>query len=283
MSRIPISIMILTLNEEDNIEACLESVSNFDEAVVFDSFSADQTTQRAEAKGARVVQRKFDNWSAHQNWAMDNIGFQAPVGVLSRRRRTHDARARRPRSPRSLVPTLQTDPTSRRTTVGRKNYFLGKWIKHAMPPGTIMRFFQPPHIRFERLVNPTPVVDGSIGYLTHMFEHYNFSKGLAEWFAKHNNYSSMEAVEGMKVVKEVGRPWGKVFTRDRAERRQVLKQISFSLPMRANLKFLYFYFVQRGFLDGRAGYLYCKLQATYELMIDMKMKELKRREQGLEV
>ncbi|MEM7625324.1 MAG: glycosyltransferase family 2 protein [Planctomycetota bacterium] len=278
MANIPISIMILTLNEEDNIEACLDSVSDFDEAVVFDSFSSDQTTQRAEAKGARVVQRKFDNWSAHQNWAMENIDFKNPwVFYL-------DADERMTPELQAEVKAIAEGETEHRAYYcGRKNYFMGKWIRHAMPPGTIMRFFQPPHIRFERLVNPTPVVDGSIGYLTHMFEHYNFSKGLAEWFAKHNNYSSMEAVEGMKVVNEVGRPWGKVFTRDRAERRQALKQISFSLPMRANLKFLYFYFVQRGFLDGRAGYLYCKLQATYELMIDMKMKELKRKEKGLAV
>lgn len=278
MAKTLISIMILTLNEEENIEPCLKAVANFGEIIVLDSYSSDQTVQLAAAKGATVVQRKFDNWSAHQNWAMENIDFKYPwVFYLDADERMT------PELEAELRAIADGDTEYRAYYCGRKNFFMGKWIRHAMPPSAIMRFFQPPYIRFERLVNPTPVVDGSIGYLTHMFEHYNFSKGLAEWFAKHNNYSSMEAVEGLKIVQEVGRPWGKLFTRDRVERRKALKQISFSLPMRANLKFVYFYFVQMGFLDGRAGYLYCRLQATYELMIDMKMKELKRKQKGLAV
>ena len=73
-----ISILILTLNEETNIGACLDSVSGFDDIVVLDSLSKDATKQIAVAKGARVVERPFDNWAAHQNWAMANIEFRNP-------------------------------------------------------------------------------------------------------------------------------------------------------------------------------------------------------------
>jgi hypothetical protein len=165
---------------------------------------------------------------------------------------------------------------------GRKNFFLGKWIRHAMPPGMIMRFFKPGRIRFERLVNPVPVIDGPHGYLRHYFEHYNFSKGLTEWFDKHKKYSLFEAMEGMKLrARPVG--LGALFSRDRFECRRALKELSFRMPLRPLVKFLYMYVLKRGFLDGRAGYTYCKLQAMYEYMIVVKMRELARKERGLPV
>ena len=157
---------------------------------------------------------------------------------------------------------------------------MGKWIRHAMPPGMIMRFFKPTKIKFERLVNPVPVIDGPHGYLSNYFEHYNFSKGLTEWFDKHNKYSLLEAMEGMKLrAKPVG--FSAIFSGDRFDRRRALKELSFKLPMRTAIKFCYLYFLQRGFLDGRAGFTYCKLQSIYEYMIVVKMRELARRERGL--
>jgi glycosyltransferase involved in cell wall biosynthesis len=79
-----ISILILTLNEETNIGACLDALgaagdfAGFDDIVVFDSLSKDKTVEIARAKGARIVERPFDNWAAHQNWAMGNIDFKNP-------------------------------------------------------------------------------------------------------------------------------------------------------------------------------------------------------------
>jgi len=273
-----ISILILTLNEETNIGACLDALAGFDDVVVFDSLSKDRTKEIALAKGARVVERPFDNWAAHQNWAMDNIEFRNPwVFYL-------DADERMTPELREEILAIARDQSRAEVAYycGRKNYFLGKWIRHAMPPGMIMRFFKPGKIRFERLVNPVPVIDGPHGYLRHYFEHYNFSKGLTEWFDKHNKYSLFEAMEGMKLrAKPVG--LGALFSRDRFERRRALKELSFRMPLRPLVKFLYMYVLKRGFLDGRAGYTYCKLQAMYEYMIVVKMRELARKERGLPV
>ncbi|MEY5032225.1 MAG: hypothetical protein RL354_1256 [Planctomycetota bacterium] len=273
-----ISILILTLNEETNIGACLDALAGFDDIVVFDSLSKDRTKEIALAKGARVVERPFDNWAAHQNWAMDNIPFRNPwVFYL-------DADERMTPELREEILAIARDQSRAEVAYycGRKNYFLGKWIRHAMPPGMIMRFFKPGRIRFERLVNPVPVIDGPHGYLRHYFEHYNFSKGLTEWFDKHNKYSLFEAMEGMKLrERPVG--LGALFSRDRFERRRALKELSFRMPLRPLVKFLYMYVLKRGFLDGRAGYTYCKLQSMYEYMIVVKMRELARKERGLPV
>ncbi|MFN5495296.1 MAG: glycosyltransferase family 2 protein [bacterium] len=273
-----ISILILTLNEETNIGACLDSLAGFDDIVVFDSVSKDKTVEIAVAKGARIVERPFDNWAAHQNWAMDNIDFKHGwVFYL-------DADERMTPELRDEILAIARDSARPEVAYycGRKNFFLGKWIRHAMPPGMIMRFFKPKKIRFERLVNPVPVIDGPHGYLRHFFEHYNFSKGLTEWFDKHNKYSLFEAMEGMKLrEKPVG--LGALFSGDRFERRRALKELSFRMPLRPLVKFLYMYVLKLGFLDGRAGYTYCKLQSMYEYMIVVKMRELARKERGLPV
>lgn len=275
-----VSILILTLNEEGNLPDCLQSVNWSDDIVVLDSFSSDGTVKTAEEIGVRVVQRKFDNWAAHQNWAMRNIPFKhewvfyldADERMTSELKEEVLAIARNPQEPHVAY------------YCGRRNFFLGRWIRHAMPPGNIMRFFRPSKIRFERLVNPTSVTDGSYGYLMHYFDHYNFSKGLTEWFDKHNKYSLLEAIEGMKIVSS-DLPWlsASILSLDAPQRRRVLKNWSLHMPFRPVLKFTYLYFIHRGFLDGRPGFIYCILQSIYEYMIVIKMRELGRREKGLPV
>lgn len=273
----PVSILVLTLNEELNIGTCLDSVAGFDDVVVLDSLSSDSTRDIAASRGARVVERRFDNWAAHQNWAMENIHFRHPwVFYL-------DADERMTPALRAEIASIASDGSRAEVAFycGRRNYFMGKWIRHAMPPGMLMRFFRPSRVRFERLVNPVPVIDGPHGYLKNLFDHYNFSKGLTEWFDKHNNYSLFEAMEGMKL-RTLGRSGcASLFSSDRFERRRALKELSFRMPMRPLCKFLWMYFLKLGFLDGRAGYSYCRLQAMYEYMIVVKMRELARNQRGL--
>lgn len=62
-----LSVLILTLNEQENLPECLASVKWYDDIMVLDSFSTDRTIDIAENHGARVIQRKFDNWVFHQN------------------------------------------------------------------------------------------------------------------------------------------------------------------------------------------------------------------------
>ena len=272
----PVSILILTLNETANIGECLASVEGFDDVTVLDSGSSDGTQAAARARGASVIERPFDNWASHQNWAMANVPFRHPwVFYL-------DADERMTPGLRAEIMAIAEDAARPEVAYycGRRNWFMGRWIRHAMPPGMIMRFFRPERVRFERLVNPVPVIDGPHGYLKNLFEHHNFSKGLSEWIAKHNTYSQFEAMEGMKVLDSPA-VLGGLFASDRFARRLALKELSFRMPFRPTLKFLWMYVLKRGFLDGRAGYVYCRLQAIYECMIVLKMREIQRHRRGL--
>jgi glycosyltransferase involved in cell wall biosynthesis len=271
-----ISVLILTLNEEENLPACLESVNWSDEVTVLDSYSTDRTLEIAEQAGARVVRRRFDNWATHQNWAMETIQYKNDwVFYL-------DADERMTSELHLEIEAIATDPNERRVAFycGRKNFFMQRWIRHCYPPGMIMRFFRPPKVRFERLVNPTPIIHGPHGYLKNYFIHYNFSKGLSEWIEKHNRYSQLEAEEGTKLLKGMASQSPLLWSSDRASRRKALKILSFRLPFRPLLKFLYLFVYKRGLLDGYPGYVYCRLQTMYEYLIVLKMKEIQLRAKG---
>jgi glycosyltransferase involved in cell wall biosynthesis len=277
---VKISIFIQTLNEEQNLPGLLESVSWADDIVVLDSLSTDRTREISEAAGARWFERAYDGRGNHQNWAMENIEFKHRwVFYL-------DADERMTPELRAEIEEIASDWESGKRSIenndpvayygGRKNIYKGKWLKHAMPPGNIMRFFQPPLIRFARDANPVPVVEGEVGYLREHFIHYNFSKGIREWIERHNRYSTYEANETMKALAENPVRLGNLFSSDRNTRRLELKNISFRMPCRPLLKFVFMYVIGLGFLDGRAGWTYCRLQAMYEYMIVLKVRELKR-------
>ncbi|HKT73909.1 MAG TPA: glycosyltransferase family 2 protein [Steroidobacteraceae bacterium] len=277
----PVSVLILTLNEESNIDACIDSVSWSDDVVVLDSLSADATCRIAEARSARVVKRRFDNWSAHQNWAVSHIEFRNPWVLYL------DADERCPLDLQQevLKRAVATAPDAA-FRIRRKDFFMGRWLKHAqLYPSWFVRLFRPDRIRYERLVNPVAMVDGTIGDLRAHLIHYPFSHGVSHWIERHNRYSDMEAIEAAKV--HAGLQGHAVdaslWSRDPNMRRRALKDLFFRLPARPLVKFLYYYAWRRGFLDGRAGLTYATLQAIYEYMITCKGVELDRRRRGLPV
>ena len=272
-----VSVMIMTLNEEQNLPGALESLKWCDDVVVFDSYSIDRTTEIAQQYGARVVQRKFDSFGPHQTWGLKEIEYKHRwVFMLDADERMTDPLREELESIaakwESGEHTEDKDPVA--YYCGRRNFFRGRWIKHAMPPGNNMRFFQPPLIRFEREVHQVPVVTGSIGYMKGMFDHYNFSKGIGEWFDRHNRYATMESHETIRAIKENPVKLTNLFSKDRNVRRLEMKNISFRLPFRPFIKFLYMYILKLGFLDARAGLTYCTIQAIYEYMIVLKVREL---------
>lgn len=272
-----ISILILTLNEEINIADCIDAVSWSDDIVVFDSLSKDNSAAIATSKGARVIQRPFDDWSSHQNWAVQNIQFKHPWVLYL------DADER---CPPELAEELQMLASTYSYHVAyrirRKDFFMGVWLKHAqLYPTWLIRFFQPQKIRYERLVNPVANVDGSVGEAQAHIFHYPFSHGVTHWIARHNNYSDMEAKEWINSRKLNPFLLKPFLSTDPNARRKALKELFFRLPARPVIKFVYYYLVRRGFLDGKAGLAYSVLQAFYEYMIHLKVLEIQRRASGL--
>jgi len=262
------SLVILTLNEEKALPACLASVSRCEDIVVLDSGSTDQTQVLAKAAGARVFFRPFDSFAGQRNHAQKAIGFRFPW-VLHL-----DADER-------LTPELDEEC---RGVVGRSDLdgfriaprmvFEGRWIPHCTDfPAYQARFVRAPQFEFvqaghgQRESPAMRMENMSQGYL-HDLSIY----GEGAWIAKHKKYAKEEAHALLSATG--GANLGELISRNPIARRRALKRLSFKLPFRSSLRFAYQYGLRLGFLDGRQGLRYCRLLARYEFISD-EIKRLK--------
>ncbi|MEI7946284.1 MAG: glycosyltransferase family 2 protein [bacterium] len=276
-----ISVLILTLNEELNLPACLESVRWSDDIVVLDDGSTDRTIEIAESFGARVIRHSAGGERAQREYSIRSIPFRyswvynpdADEVTLDLQR---DEMLR-------VVSDSSREEVAYR--VRFRNMFMGGWLKHSsLYPTWVVRLFKPDKISFERDINLTYVIDGKCGFLANDFYHYSFNNGLSAWFEKHNRYSELEAKEAVKMLGDGIVDWkGLIVINDPARHRKALKNFAWLLPCRPMFVFIYLYVVRMGFLDGLAGLRYCRMRAIYEYMIDLKIMELRRREKGLPV
>lgn len=266
-----ISVLILTLNEERNLQRCLDAVSWCDDIVVFDSFSTDETIKIAKANGVRVIQRKFDDELTHRTASLQ-VGFKHPWVF------NPDADEIAPADLCEEMLKVAAD-SSRSEVAYRmrfKNMFMGKWLKHSsLYPTWIVRLFRPEKLSFERTINLRYCVDGPEGWLQSHLLHYSFNNGIEAWFDKHNRYSHGEALETLASLDRGPVVWSKLWSRNPVERRQALKDASFRVPCRPTFRFFYMYLWSLGCLDGFEGFIFCKLMATYEFMITLKIREMR--------
>jgi glycosyltransferase involved in cell wall biosynthesis len=270
---LPIAVLILTKNEQQDLPACLESVRWCDDIHVLDSLSTDDTVVIAQSFGAHVVARAFDGYASQRNFGLHNIAYRHPWVLIL------DADERIPSSLldhfEKFIATAGADVAAVR--IRRRDFWWDTWLKHAQLSPYFLRLVRPERVRYEREVNEVLIVDGATRDLDGYFDHYPFSKGLDHWIAKHNTYSRIEAelIVGGGLPKPSWRI--AVFGRDFNERRKHQKGILYALPGRPFIKLTYMILFRRAFLDGWAGVRYSILQAVYEYFIVVKTKELKQR------
>lgn len=273
----PPSVLILTKNEDVNIEACLETLTWSDDIVVFDSYSSDKTVELAKKfPNVRVIQRKFDTWSRHSNWALDHIPWTHRWVYYS----DADERVTPELRDEIIRVSNQADQPHTAFRLRYKNMFMDRWIRRGgLYPVWIIRLFLHDKVRYEdREVNAHPVVDGSLGDLNEHFIHYSFNKGLLPWFTKHNSYSDMESREAVRII-EQGMFWSRVrqlFSNAKGARRRGLKDLSFYIRARFFVRFLYMYVFRLAFLDMKAGFHYAVMISLYEYWIELKIQEQRR-------
>jgi len=268
---LPVSVLILTKNEEQNLPGCLQSVSWADEIHVYDSFSEDATIAIARDHGALITQRVFDNWAEHQNWGLRNIAFKHPwVFYLDADERVTTALVQ------GIAQAIEKPDSYVAFQILRRDFFQGCALTHVQTSPYYQRLFRPEKMRYERLVNPVSLPDGPVGKVEGFLNHFPFSKGISQWLERHNSYSSFEARQIMNNrLSHSGFSLKKaVSSSDFHEKRFHQKEIFYRLPARPLVKFCLLYFLKRGFLDGKGGLTYAVLQSIYEYMIVLKTREL---------
>lgn len=266
-----ISVVILTLNEADNLPRCLESIRWCDDVLIMDSGSTDDTTAIAVAAGARVLTRRFDTFANQRNHAMEHGALRHPW-VLHL-----DADEVVSPELRDELQALAAGANAGQPVyrVPSKLIFMGRWLRYSgMYPAFQVRFGQREHLRFvdhghgQRESLPPE----QVGTVSAPFDHYNFSKGINDWFARHLRYARAEAEQALAERREPLR-WGDLLGSDATERRRALKRLANRMPFRPALRFVYAYVVRRGFLDGLAGFRYARMLGIYQYFIDLNMLE----------
>jgi glycosyltransferase involved in cell wall biosynthesis len=268
----PISVLILTKNEQRDLPAALASVAWSDDIHVFDSHSTDATVEIARAAGAQVHSRVFDDYATHRNAAFA-LEFKHPWVFLL----DADERPTAELSAEMQRVVAEAPANTAGFRLRRRDFLFGTWLKHAQISPYYIRLVRPERAKYTRAINEVLEVDGPIAELIHPLDHFPFSKGIAHWVAKHNTYSTMEA-ELIFHQQDMQNPSLRAALRDPDfhTRRRHQKALFYRMPGRPLIKWCYMMFVRGAILDGAAGIAYATLQSIYEYMIVLKTKELRR-------
>lgn len=231
--KIPVSVAIITKNEKRNITNALNSVRDFDDIVVVDSFSTDGTVEICRNYTDRIYQHEWIGFSSQKQKAVD-YAKNAWVMILD--------------ADELVTPELKHEMMSEIAAgnnvgfyVPRKSFFLGRWIRHSgwWPDYTLRIFRKDSGYVEPREVHEKVVVKGSAAYLKNPLIH-NAYVTLNDYIRKMDLYSGL-AAEAM--FRQKGLP------------------SSLSIIINPVAVFVKMYILRQGFRDGRHGFILAVLYA----------------------
>jgi glycosyltransferase involved in cell wall biosynthesis len=180
-----VTAIILTRNEARHIIACIDSLRWADRVVVFDSYSEDETTALAEAAGAKVYRRRFDNYAAQRNAALDAVRTDWVFFVDADERGTPALAAE--------IRRVIAERPEAGWYVPRHNMIFGRLTLGAgWYPDYQFRLLRLGQARYTRPVHEIAEVDGAVGYLENPLIHYNY-RDSAQFHAKQRFYVEHDA------------------------------------------------------------------------------------------
>lgn len=248
-SELPISAVIITCNEESRLAACLASVSFANEIVVVDSGSSDRTLEIALQYGARIFRQEWLGFGRQKQYAVTCASHDW-VLCLDADERVSDAL-------RASIENAMENPAYGAYRFARCNRFMGRWLKHGEGyPDWSLRLFHRAHSRWsEDDIHEKVLVDTSVGTLRGDLMHES-EESLAAYLDKQNRYTTLQAQTLHGQGKRAG-----------------IGQLLVS-PL---LRFVKFYLVRRGFLDGVPGLVHIAIGCFNSFAKYAKLMELNKR------
>ncbi|MBI1883152.1 MAG: glycosyltransferase family 2 protein [Chlamydiae bacterium] len=281
-SCLPITAILLTYNEEANIEKCMQSICDWvGEIFLVDSGSTDRTLEIAKKYQARVVYHSFETHTRQWSWALENLPCQYEwVFCL-------DADQRVTADLRGELRSLFTQNSKKLKSVDgfyikRRQIFRGRWIRYGgFYPKYLLKLFRRDKVILDvqDLGQHHFYVHGVVGKLKNDIVEDNQKEGdIAFWIQKHNQYAILQASE--EFSRRLNHhPWPispKLF--GYPDQRMVwLRRYWYRLPLfiRPFIYFIYRYFLRLGFLDGKQGFIFHFLHGLwYPLLIDIHLDKL---------
>ncbi len=249
-SEVPLSVAIITKDEADNLAGCLQSVDFAGQIVVVDGGSSDDTAAIAASFGCEVFQEEWRGFGPQKQLAVDRCRH-AWVLIL-------DADERLPRETAEAIKEIVCNsPIAAGYSFPRKNYFQGRWIRHAgWWPDRVVRLFRKERGRLSTaLVHEGLEIDGRVIPLVLPLEHFTESR-LGAVLKKIDHYSTLGAQEAFLSGKKAT-VWG--------------------AACRACLTFFQGYILRLGFLDGPQGFTLAITDAVNKFFKYAKLAELHKR------
>jgi len=277
-TKLPITAIIMTYNEERNLPACLESVKEYiDDIIIVDSFSNDRTEEIAREYTDKFYQNKFVNQSKQFMWSIRNIDIKNEWILRL------DADERWTKEGFDELRAIIEEDSADGVYVKMKIFFMGRFIKHgAFYPNYFLRVYKRSKGAMEdRWMDEHIKVNGKVVHsnIDVIESNYDRQENIALWTDKHNGYSTREAVEFLiakhKIhdIDTVANLFG-----NKTERKRWLKEnIYFRTPLfiRPFAYFIYRYFFKLGFLDGKEGFIFHTLHAFwYRFLVDTKVYQI---------
>lgn len=272
--KVPISVIILTYNEEEDIEASFKSVYDWaDEIFIVDSYSTDKTLEIAKKYTDKILQHEFEDYGKQRNWAQENIQTENEwVFHLDAGEKVT------PELVDELKKVFENLTDEAGFLLPRRAVFMGKWIKHGGHyPSYHLRVFKKNLGGCEnRLYDQAFYVTGRVKTLKGDIVD-TMASDLDRWILRHNKWSNLEALEILGLMNSnpiKGNIKGSPIEQKRWLREQYYKIPLFLGPF---LYFFYRYFLKLGFLDGKEGLIFHFLQGFwYRFLVDAKVYEMKK-------
>lgn len=275
-----LSAIILTFNEEKNIEACLKSISLLNaEIFIVDSGSTDDTLNICRKYTENIVHNPWHNYGNQRNWALKNLPITTPwvINIDADHRVTGELA-----SELKDILSKPVNPEINGFLVSRRTIFMGRWIKYGghYPTYHAIIFRYGSGQCEDKLYDQHFKVTGKTSILKSDIIDI-IADSISSFTIRHNQWANLEAQYQLNKQNEEGDSGivkGRLFGNP-IERRRYVKKIyeRFPLFMRPAIYFTIRYFFKLGFLDGREGLIFHFLQGFwFRFLIDAKIYELKK-------
>ena len=243
---LPLSLCVITLDAASQLAECLASVPFADDIVVVDSGSRDDTVEIARRCGARVFAHDWQGFGAQKNFAVAQA-VNDWVLCLDADERITPALA-------SAIAAVMPAPSAAAYAVARRNRFLGRWLRHGEGyPDWNTRLFDRRRARWsDDPVHEHVIVDAGAAKLQGDLLHQS-AESLESYIAKQNRYTSLQAAA----------------MHARGERAGVSRLVLSPL-----FRFIRFYVLRLGFLDGVAGFAHIAIGSFASFLKYAKLRAL---------
>lgn len=278
ITKLPVTAIIMTFNEETNLEGCLSSIIDYvDDIIIVDCFSTDSTLEIAKKYTNKIYQNKWINYSRQYIWAIENTDIKNEwiLRIDADERWTKEGFE-------ELKKIIDSDNVNG-VYVKMKIFFMDRWIKHGgFYPNFFLRVYKKSKGKMEdRWMDEHISVVGKtlLSNIDVIESNYDRQKNITLWTTKHNNYSSREAIEfliqkhKLSKMDTVAKFWG-----NKTERKRWFKEkLYFRMPLflRPFLYYIHRYIFKFGFLDGKQGFIFHYLHAFwYRFLVDAKVYQI---------